>query len=404
MKDLVSCQRDARLQSLMVDIVRCDAVDGAYELVLSDTVLYPEGGGQPADHGSIEGPDGSRAQVVDVQWRDGVVVHRATGSVGTGRVRVTVDWPRRFDHMRQHSAQHLITATALARHGAATVGFHLGAERSTIDLDRELDPTALADIEDAVNKVIVDDVPVHVRVGSSPAEAAALGARSRAIRAGWEGPIRLVEIEGIDLNTCGGTHVARMGELGLVCLVDAERYKGGTRVHFVAGDRVRSALAAGARRERDLSSALSCHPADHAEAVERLRADARESHRAARAARRELHALLGSDAARQPDPVLVQRPEADLASLSEIARALQDARPGATALLVGGPSEDGVFLLVGPPERVRAVGPSVAAALGGRGGGPPGRYQGRGSTLSAAPTAVHLLSGPSPDGAGPSST
>ncbi|HEX9639015.1 MAG TPA: alanyl-tRNA editing protein [Acidobacteriota bacterium] len=386
---LTAYQRDAYLRHCEARVVSCAAGGRGFEVVLDDTVLYPAGGGQPSDSGSVGG-----LQVVDV-YRDAgrAIVHLLPAALDKGAVEVVLDWPRRYDHMQQHTAQHLITALAQQRFGAATTSFHLGSERSDIELDRgELGAAELEALERQVNAAIREARSVRCRwVEAEQLEAA--GARSRGLPEGHQGAVRLVEIEGIDLNTCGGTHVASTAELQMVKLLGTERMRRGTRLFYLAGGRVLQAMSRWAEREQALTRLLSCGPEEQVAAVLKL-SDA------ARAADKARQALLGEVAAAEAERLAatsetaasLHRPDADLAVLQQIAAAALQSRPDLIVLLsCGDPSGAGEFLLAGPPPRVAALAPRVGELLEGRGGGPPGRFQGKCRRLDRRGEAIALL-------------
>ncbi|HEX8909249.1 MAG TPA: alanyl-tRNA editing protein, partial [Anaeromyxobacteraceae bacterium] len=210
-------------------------------VVLSRTAFYPEGGGQPADHGALGG-----ARVVDVQEVEGEILHALEGAPPRGRVAAEIDWPRRFDHMQQHHGQHLLSAAFEQGLGARTVSFHLGAETCTIDLDLSPDrlrPAALAGVERAANDLVWRDLPVTV-AERSPEELARLQLRKEPTKGS-----RVVTVgDGIDHSPCGGTHPRRTGEVGAIAVLGAERWGGGARVEFACGGRVPALLRRDAAR------------------------------------------------------------------------------------------------------------------------------------------------------------
>jgi Ser-tRNA(Ala) deacylase AlaX len=401
----LTLQDDARRRTLVARVLACEPIaDGAFHVVLADTVLYPEGGGQPSDAGTVAG-----VPVRDVRREpDGRVVHVLPEPLAPGaEVEVVVDWARRFDHMQQHTAQHLLTALAQDRFGWPTTAFHLGPERCDIDLDvAALADADLAALEEAANA----EVRAARRVSHSwvtVPELARKRVRSRGLPEGFGGPVRLVSIAGLDLNTCGGTHVASTAEIQVIALLGTERVHRQTRLHWLAGDRVRRALAAAGARERALAKTLSVAPEAQPAAVERLL----DEQRAARAERRrllgELATLAGRALVAEPGPVATwHAPDADLALLNAVAGAAQAGRPDSLFLLTGGDAGgEGVFLLAGPPERVAALGPAVAEGFGGRGGGAKGRYQGRAPRLAQLAEVLARLGGTSPySGSGGSCT
>ena len=222
--DASMCAFDAR-------VVRVESGDDGASVWLDRTAFYPTSGGQPFDVGTLGG-----ASVVNVfDDDDGDVVHVVAGAPPAlgATVRGDVTWARRFDHMQQHTGQHLLSAVIEHLAGARTVSFHLGTESSTIDIDRELSPAQLTAVESTVNDAVWRDLPVSIRYASEE-EARALPLRKESARSGT---LRLVSIEGVDLSACGGTHVASTGVLGLVTVVSWERFKGGQRLEFLCGGR-----------------------------------------------------------------------------------------------------------------------------------------------------------------------
>jgi len=375
MDGILLCQEDAYRWSDTVEVVACEAAaPGRWQVELDRALFYPEGGGQPADHGVVAG-----TEVVDVGKRGGRVWLTTTAAVPLGTVDATVDGTRRFDHMQQHTAQHLITAIAQDRFGRATTSFHLGQETSSIDLDGALTAAQVQDLEDAVNQEIRSDRAVEARVVDQDAYAA-LDVRSRGLPAGYDGPVRLVGIAGLDLNTCGGTHVRRLGELQLVHLMGTEKVRGGSRLSYVAGGRALRRMGASTLRTSQLNKALKCGPTEHVAAVQRLLDDAKASSRAQRGLISELAALLGQRLAAEGQGML-HRPEADLALLRGIADACERAGGPQRLLLTGGEA-GGVFLVVAPDAVLKQATPAVLAALHGRGGGRGGRMQGKSTDLS----------------------
>ena len=211
------------------DLVGCREEGGRFHLVLDRTAFFPEGGGQPSDRGWIE-----EIAVEQVYEAGGRVCH-VLGRVPAARkgLRCRVDWERRFDHMQQHLGQHLLSAALRNRFAASTVGFHLGREVCTIDLDRFLNGGEIAEAEQLANRVVFANRAVEAV--DLPAEELRRLDLQRLPRV--DQGMRLIRIADFDLNPCCGTHPRRTGEVGLVKVRRSERYKGGTRVEFVCGGR-----------------------------------------------------------------------------------------------------------------------------------------------------------------------
>jgi alanyl-tRNA synthetase len=232
---------------------------------LDRTAFYPTSGGQPFDTGTL-----GAATVVDVfDQEDGTVGHAVDRELEkNSRVRGHIDWDRRFDHMQQHTGQHLLSAAFDKELGAKTVGFHLGTTSATIDLDKELSAEHIARGEAAANKVLWEDREICVTFATAH-EAAKLPLRKDPTR---QGDLRIIEIKGYDLSACGGTHVSRTGAIGMIAVVGSEKFKGGTRLEFVCGQRalrayraLRDAVSGGVRL-------LSVLPEELPSAIEKLQA------------------------------------------------------------------------------------------------------------------------------------
>jgi alanyl-tRNA synthetase len=209
------------------------AEDGR-RIYLDRTAFYPTSGGQPHDTGSIAG-----VPVVEVVDEGEQVAHVTAAPVDGAEVACRIDWDRRFDHMQQHSGQHLLSAVFVAGFGLATVSFHLGQESSTIDLDAAaLDAAALLEAERRANQAVFEDRPLGVDFEDA--------AEARDLRkpSGRAGVLRIVSIEGLDRSACGGTHVRRTGEIGPILIRKLDKVRNTMRVEFLCGGRaVRRARA-----------------------------------------------------------------------------------------------------------------------------------------------------------------
>jgi alanyl-tRNA synthetase len=201
----------------------------AWRVVLDSTALYPTSGGQPHDLGKL-----GDANVLDVRDEGEDIVHVVDRELPLGSVHGCVDWARRFDHMQQHTGQHLLSAMFQERYGRPTVSFHLGSDVCTIDL-RGPEPAEeiLEGAERAANQVISEDRPIHVRYGTAE-RFAEMGVRKEVQR---EGILRAIEIEGADLQPCGGTHVKSTAQIGIILVRNSTKIRQDWRVEFVCGRR-----------------------------------------------------------------------------------------------------------------------------------------------------------------------
>jgi len=232
-------------------------------VTLDQTGFYPTSGGQPHDTGML-----GSAQVVEVEedpW--GAILHVVDSYVPLGPVSGRIDWERRFDHMQQHTGQHILSQAFIKVAQAPTVSFHLGKETSTIDVELSQPTSSLMEqAEGLATQIIFEDRLVTVltvdREGLS-----ALGVRKESSR---EGEIRVIDVEGFDRSPCGGTHVRRTGEIGMIAILGFERYKGGTRVEFACGWRALRTLRRDHELLRELGKLYSSQPSDLQRLTEKL--------------------------------------------------------------------------------------------------------------------------------------
>jgi alanyl-tRNA synthetase len=339
---------------------------------LDRTAFYPTSGGQPFDLGTVAG-----AQVVDVVDEDDRVAHRlaaplAAASAGEGaEVACAIDWARRFDHMQQHTGQHLLSAVFEELFHLKTVSFHLGAESATIDLKGDsVHARVLEHVERRSNEAIYENRPVTVQFQDATE---ASGLRKASQR---QGTLRIIAIEGMDRSACGGTHVRATGEIGVILLRKVEKIRQATRVEFVCGQRaVRRARAdfqALTATAQSFSSPLDEVPA--------LVATQIENARAADKARRKLEMELGTYQGRElyrktaaaPDGFRRVARRAERGNLEELRSIAQSFTEGSKAVFVAALNEPPSVLLASSADSEVDAGNVLKAALtevGGRGGG-----------------------------------
>ena len=366
--------QDAYLREFSAQILQKTPLPGGkFAVVLDRTVFYPEGGGQPCDLGTLNG-----VPVVDVRTVNEEIVHTADGDPGDGTVVGRLDWQRRFDHMQQHSGEHILSGILLADYQAENVGFHLTAASCQIDVTLpSLTPEQAATIEDAVNAVIFANLPVTGQF----VEQADLAAYSLRKEPGKEfSQIRLVSVEACDCCPCGGTHVARTGDVGLFKLRGWEKRKNNVRLDFVCGGRA----LADYRLKHDIARTLSTRFSSPVEgvlpAVERMleKLDASQGLLAAtrKAYHEELSArlLAEADATGRPGPLIVSRAFANYGAsdLQDFASRITAA--GGICLVAASDSETGRTSLlfaaaVNPPLPMNELLKQTLTPFGGKGGG-----------------------------------
>lgn len=382
--------RNAYLTELDSEVVECGEDSGVPFAVLADTIFYPEGGGQPSDRGAIAG-----IAVVDVQKSGDAIRHFVQHPLRPGPVHLDIDWARRWDHMQQHTGQHLLTAVALRDFGWPTTAFHLGPEVSDIELDvPQLGQEDIKRLEEACSKEIRAARLVRHRT-AEVADFERLGVRSRRLPEGFAGTVRLVEIDGLDLNTCGGTHLRSTAEIGTLCLLGTEPMRGGTRLFFAAGDRVRLRMADHEARNRDLRSLLDTSDDELAAVVKVRLAREKELARTARGLAEELADRSAATLAAQSEAVVdAHWEDRDMAFLQRVARRLVATAPDKCGLLTAAGDGDLLFVLVAGEQSAvdpGETGPRVAESLDGRGGGRGPIFQGKAGSFTHRDKALEIL-------------
>jgi alanyl-tRNA synthetase len=360
--------------------------DGRHGVRLDRTAFYPTSGGQPFDIGTL-----NDVRVVDViDADDGDVVHVVEGGLESGtKVIGRVDWTRRFDHMQQHTGQHILSAAFDRLLSARTESFHLGADSATIDLAKELTPTEIARAEADANRIVWEDRPVHIKFVDA-AEAAKLPLRKEPAR---EGLLRLIDVDDYDLSACGGTHVQRTGAIGIIAVTGWERFRGGSRIGFVCGGRALAAFG----RSRDILSAstrlLSIHPDELPAAIERLQGETKDARRRVKDAQAKIavsEAQAIADAAQGGIAVAVMEGW-DPNGLKLIASAIV-ARGGLVAGLVSAPAPSSLLIAASADVNVdcAAALKQLVAKFGGKGGGRRDIAQGGGTEGDPEQIAAYL--------------
>ncbi|HET91562.1 MAG TPA: hypothetical protein ENN99_12620 [Chloroflexi bacterium] len=384
--------RDSYRQRFSARVSERTTWEGRPAVVLDCTAFYPESGGQPADRGVLGG-----MAVLDVVVRetDDAVVHVLADEwpdeLLDSEVEGEIDWQRRFDHMQQHTGQHILSAAFEQLLDADTVGFHLGAESSTVDLDvARLEPALAEAVEELANQVVWADRPVSVQI-VSPDELAAYPLRRPPT---VEGPVRLVGIaapaagiEGsFDVNPCGGTHVARTGEIGLVKIVRLEHRGDETRVEFLCGERALRDYRIKNELVHRLAGMLTVGYWELDQAIERLQVEAKQLRRDLRQASQRLLAVEASELAANAAAYgayrvvchVWARPGKPPAEVRAVAQELMQ-RPGMVVMLAS-VTEERTHLCFARSEGVDldAAGllRTACAQLGGKGGGQPQLAQG----------------------------
>ena len=359
---------------------------GGGKLALDSTVFYPEGGGQPADHGTLTLPDGTRLTITDVHEQGGVIWHRvdalpdtaAPGTAVTGRI----DWAWRFDKMQQHTGEHILSGILHQMFGAEKVGFHLGSDAVRMDTSVPISAEGLREAELAANRIVWQNVPVLITYPTRE-ELARMTYRSKKE---IEGQVRIVTIPGADVCACCGTHTAATGAVGQIKILAAENYKGGVRLSIVCGERALLAAQAMRQRQADIGALLSAKPSETAHAVHRVYDEYTALKFAHFGLCSELFDALAAQVAPGADAIRIV-PGLDPDGLHRLAARLSEATTGLCAALTANEKGTG-YCLAQAGGDVRALTKALNTALNGRGGGKPGICQG---SCAAAPEQVETF-------------
>ena len=366
---------NAFTQDFTAVVESCGAVKGGFAVVLDRTAFYPEGGGQPADHGTL-----GEARVLDVHEKDGVVTHRCDRELPVGAaVSGRIDWARRFDHMQQHSGEHIVSGMLCSTFHCDNVGFHMGADVVTIDYNADITWEQVLEVEQRANAYIWEDHPVHIWY-PSPAELAALPYRSKKE---LTGAVRITEFPGADMCACCGTHVERSGQVGLVKFLSCQKFRDGVRLELLCGRRAADYLSACWEHARQIGQSLSVKPEASFPAVSRMQAELLHTKERAARLEEQSFAHTAAEYAGKGDTVLVTGPlEGD--GVRRLCDAVAQTCLGRCAVFAG---EDGTYryAVIHTGQDIRPLVKDMNDTLHGRGGGRDGFAQG-----SAACTAEEI--------------
>jgi alanyl-tRNA synthetase len=377
---------DSYLRDFEADIV--ERADGGRRIYLDRTAFYPTSGGQPFDTGTLGG-----IAVVDVVDEGERVAHLLADALPDNRVSGVVNWDRRFDHMQQHTGQHLLSAVLHQLCGQATISVHFGSESSTLDLDAPaIDHPQLVEAESRANRLVAENRPVEV---SFEEAGSASGLRKPSER---EGTLRIVAIRDLDRSACGGTHVRATGEIGSILIRKAERVKKNVRLEFLCGMRA----VRRARGDLDLLTRLagqfSAAAADLPALVEAQRAELKGTAASRRELEEDLAAFRARDlyAASTPDgsgvrSIVVPEETGPIDRLRPLARAVAGMP---RALFVGWTADPPALMVATSADSGLDAGRMLRSALeqvGGRGGGNERAGQGTAPSASALVEAVATI-------------
>lgn len=350
-------------------VLSCEKGKKGFEVILDRTAFYPEGGGQPSDTGML-----GEARVLEVHEKGEEIIHYTDLEVQTGQtVTGIIDWEGRFSNMQQHSGEHIVSGLIHGRYGYDNVGFHMGREEMTIDLNGSLTWAQLMEIEKEANEVVYSNQYIAVTYPTEE-ELAELDYRSKKE---LTGQVRIVEIPGSDCCACCGTHVERTGEIGAVKFLSMIHYKGGVRISMICGAKAMEDYDRKTDQAIAISNLLSAKPDRLAEAVERLKNEAAEKDARIGALTRELFALKAGKYEEGQKLLLVFEEGLLPVQVRQFCNLLLEERKAETAAVFSPDGRGGYNYCAG--SRVidmKAAGKMLNAKLNGRGGGSAQMIQG----------------------------
>lgn len=359
---------DSHMREFDAVVVGCEERKEGFGVILDRTAFFPEGGGQFGDTGWL-----NDLEVVDTREKKGVIYHvmRQPMELGT-KVHGRLHFEQRFDRMQQHTGEHIISGIVHALFGCDNVGFHLGADITTLDFNRELTPEQVQDVEVRTNRAVFANVPVQVRYPDKET----LAEMEYRSKIEIEGQVRIVEIPGVDMCACCAPHTSTTGEVGLIKILSCDRHRGGCRMTMVSGMRALQDYRAKQQSVTEVSVTLSAKPEKIGEAV--LHAKEQQMKLRENLNRMQAVYLKGKLAAVQPEDtsVLLFEEELDTVAIRNFINDAMAICDGICGAFVGNDQMGYRYILGSRTADMRQVSRQLNEKFQGRGGGKPEMVQG----------------------------
>lgn len=361
--------RDEYAREFDAEVISCQKGKKGYEVVLSDTAFYPEGGGQPADRGTL-----GQVNVLDVKRRNGEILHITDAPLEPGMtVHGVLDWERRFDHMQQHSGEHILSGVVHAQFGYDNVGFHMNDEVVTVDFNGPITWEEAMELEDKVNAYIWTDAESR-ELYPSEEELKAMDYRSKIE---LKGKVRLVEYPGADLCACCGTHVAHTGEIGLMKILSVSRHKDGVRMEMLFGGRAMKDYDRKHLLNTEFSRRLSAKPYETGEALQRVLDEMNAMKFRMQAMNERYYAMRATSIPVGEPVIFFNEPGMSMVEIRKFCDYLISTGKVKTAMIISPKDKESVNYVMGSADlNMRDVGKLLNEKLHGRGGGRPEMVQG----------------------------
>lgn len=361
--------RDEYAREFDAEVISCQKGKKGYEVVLSDTAFYPEGGGQPADRGTL-----GQVNVLDVKRRNGEILHITDAPLEPGMtVHGVLDWERRFDHMQQHSGEHILSGVVHAQFGYDNVGFHMNDEVVTVDFNGPITWEEAMELEDKVNAYIWTDAESR-ELYPSEEELKAMDYRSKIE---LKGKVRLVEYPGADLCACCGTHVAHTGEIGLMKILFVSRHKDGVRMEMLFGGRAMKDYDRKHLLNTEFSCRLSAKSYETGEALQRVLDEMNAMKFRMQAMNERYYAMRATSIPVGEPVIFFNEPGMSMVEIRKFCDYLISTGKVKTAMIISPKDKESVNYVMGSADlNMRDVGKLLNEELHGRGGGRPEMVQG----------------------------
>ena len=376
-------EKDSYLKEFTATVLDVIEEKDGFGIVLDRTAFFCEGGGQYGD-GGVLAADGVTARVSETVSRHGEIVHRTDTPLPLGaEVRGTVDFATRYRNMQNHSGEHVVSGLIHARFGYDNVGFHLGRDYVSLDINGVLTKEQLTEIEWAANEVVWRNVPITVEF---PDEAA-LAEMDYRSKKELTGQVRIVTVEGCDRCACCAPHVSRTGEIGMIKLLDPMSYKGGIRFFLQCGSSALSDYNEKQSRIEDISHLLSAKQSEVVAAVARIKEELSAEKQTVAALRRALveERLAAVDKAARN--ALFFESALDMNSLRLLINGAKEKTEGVVAAFLGSDETSYAYLIASDRHPLKEASQALRAAFGAKGGGSDATIQGSVSASREALTA-----------------
>ena len=363
-------EKNPYIQTFEATVMECEEKKGNYHICLDCSAFFPEGGGQPGDQGWLD-----QVEIFDTHEKDGKIWHYAKQPLEIGKKVVgKLNWSLRLSNMQNHAGEHIVSGLIHRKYGYDNVGFHMGSEAVTLDINGEMTFEQVMEIEKEANRAIEANVPIDISIPDKET----LDGMSYRSKKAIDGDVRIVEIPGYDQCACCGTHPFRTGEIRLIKILSVQNYKGGVRISMLAGNRALEDYNQKHQNVVAISRLLSAKTGEVAEAVERLQKEMSDLKFFAVQMKREWMQMKAKQMEMDKPAVCVLENSLQGNDLREFANLL--ALRAERVLVLSGNDEQMRYVLVDQKNQARELGKEIQNGFNGKGGGSPQMVQG---TLSA---------------------